>query len=160
MSAGFNHPVLAKQANLHSPLALLIELSVVFLHSFRLCAEPYYAFSFQSIPTASSLGIPLPHSSVSEILPNPYYFSTNWKITETTWNSWTTGNMHNTLLEKKEQFQRSLCNVPIFLTGQRLVGIAWFLSGKQFSLFCLKINLFLFHKCRLFPALTCWLMTF
>lgn len=77
MSAGFNHPVVAKQANLHSPLVLLIELWVVFLHSFRLCAELYCLFSFQPIPTASSLGIPLPRSSVSEILPNSYYFSPN-----------------------------------------------------------------------------------
>lgn len=60
----------------------------------------------------------------------------------------------------KEQSQRTLSNVPVFLTSWRLLGMVWFLSRKQFSLFHLKIHLFRFHNCRFFPPLTCWLMTF
>lgn len=92
MSALFSLLVQAPEAYLHSPLALPMELLVVFLLSYRLCTE-FYLFSFQPISTASSSGILLPHPGLSETLPNPYYFLQNWNITENACSSYTIGKM-------------------------------------------------------------------
>lgn len=81
MSALFSLLVLAPEAYLHSPLALLIEYWWYFFLVTGY-VQRFIIYFHSRLSTSSSSGILLPHPGLPETLPNPFYFLQKWNITE------------------------------------------------------------------------------